>query len=66
MERLAIYEAPFILDSAHARQLPDLPAQTQALVDEGERGDAVKLFMRTVGAPGLMVTVMSWTPSGSS
>ena len=62
IERLAVYETPFILDDTHRPNSPSLPADTQALVDADRRGDAVKLFMKTVGAPGLMVTVMSWTP----
>jgi len=62
IERLAIYETPCILDDSHPANSPGLPAETQALVDDDRRGDAVKLFMRTVGAPRAMVTVMSWTP----
>ena len=62
MERLAVYETPFILDDTFRPNSPSLPSEVQALVDSGRRGDAVKLFMKTVGAPGVMVTVMSWTP----
>ena len=62
MERLAVYETPFILDDSFRPNSPDLPAQVQALVENGRRGEAVKLFMRTVGAPGAMVAVMTLFP----
>ena len=51
IDRLVTYEAPFILDDTHAPNDPDLPQQLQAMVDDGRRGDAVKTFMKTVGAP---------------
>jgi pimeloyl-ACP methyl ester carboxylesterase len=62
VDRIAVYEAPFILDDTHAPNDPGLPDRVRALVDEGKRGDAVSLFMRTVGAPGFMVAVMRLTP----
>jgi pimeloyl-ACP methyl ester carboxylesterase len=62
IDRLAVYEAPYIVDDTHAPNAPDLPEQMQTLVDEGRRGDAVVLFMKTVGAPGPMVAVMRLLP----
>lgn len=62
IDRIAVYEAPVIVDATHAANDPDLPARMQALVDAGKRGDAVALFLRTVGAPGPMVAVMRLTP----
>jgi hypothetical protein len=62
IDRLATYEAPFIVDHTHAPNDLDLPQRLQAFVDDGRRGDAVKLFMRTVGAPGPMVAVMRLLP----
>jgi hypothetical protein len=62
IDRIAVYEAPYIVDTTHAPNDPALPERMQALVDDGRRGDAVALFMRTVGAPGLMVAVMRLTP----
>jgi pimeloyl-ACP methyl ester carboxylesterase len=62
MQRLAVYEAPFIVDDTHAPNDPALGERTQALVDDGRRGDAVKLFMRVVGAPRPMVAVMPLFP----
>jgi pimeloyl-ACP methyl ester carboxylesterase len=62
MRALAAYEAPFIVDGTHAPNDPDLGARTQAFVDAGKRGEAVKLFMKTVGAPAAMVAVMPLFP----
>ncbi|HEX3223175.1 MAG TPA: alpha/beta hydrolase [Nocardioides sp.] len=62
VDRIAVYEAPFIVDGTHAPNDPGLPDRLRALVDEGKRGDAVSLFMRTVGAPRFMVAVMRLTP----
>lgn len=62
IDRLVLYEAPYIVDDTHAPNDPALTARIQALVDEDRRGDAVRLFMRTVGAPGIMVSVMRLMP----
>jgi pimeloyl-ACP methyl ester carboxylesterase len=62
IDRLAVYEAPYIVDDTHAPNDPDLPEQVESLVDADRRGDAVRLFLRTVGAPGPMVAVMRLLP----
>lgn len=62
MERIAVYEAPYIVDDTHAPNDPRLPERMRELVDAGRRGDAVKLFLRTVGAPAPMVAVMPLLP----
>jgi hypothetical protein len=62
IDGLALYEAPYIVDDTHTPNDPDLPDRLQALVDEGRRGDAVRLFMRTVGVPWAMVAVMRLLP----
>jgi pimeloyl-ACP methyl ester carboxylesterase len=63
IDRLALYEAPFIVDDTHAPNDPELPARLRALVEQGRRGDAVRLFMRTVGAPGPMIALMRLMPA---
>ena len=60
--KVALYEAPFIVDDTHAPNDTDLGARTQGLVDAGRRGDAVKLFMRTVGVPAFGVMMMRLMP----
>ena len=62
IDRIALYEAPFIVDDTHTPNDPHLPARLRALVDDGRRGDAVKLFLRTVGAPGPMIALMPLLP----
>jgi pimeloyl-ACP methyl ester carboxylesterase len=60
--RLAVYEAPFIVDDTHPPNDPRLPERLQASVDEGRRGEAVKTFMRTVGVPGPGIVMMRLLP----
>jgi pimeloyl-ACP methyl ester carboxylesterase len=62
IERLAVYEAPFIVDDTHPANDPRLPLQLEGMVAEGRRGDAVKTFMRTVGAPAPVVAMMRLMP----
>jgi pimeloyl-ACP methyl ester carboxylesterase len=62
IERLAVYELPFIVDDTHPSNDPQLPRRVEVLVAEGRRGDAVKTFMRTVGAPGPMIAMMRLMP----
>jgi pimeloyl-ACP methyl ester carboxylesterase len=61
--RLALYEAPFIVDDGRA-PLPDdyMAAQRRAIAD-GRPGDAVRRFMRAVGVPAVVVTMMRFTPA---
>lgn len=62
MKKLAIYEAPFIVDDTHAPNALDLPEQIESLVADGRRGAAVKLFMKVVGVPAPMLWVMPLFP----
>lgn len=62
IDRLALYEVPFIVDDTRAPNDPDLPDTFRRLVADGRRGDAVALFLRTVGAPRPMIAVMRLTP----
>lgn len=62
IDRLVAYEAPFVVDDTRAPMDTDLPAHTRSLVDRGRRGEAVKLFMRTVGTPAVMVALMPLFP----
>lgn len=62
MRKIALYEVPFIVDGSHAPNDPDLGRRTQELVDAGRGGDAVKLFLRTVGVPAFGSMVMRLLP----
>ena len=62
IRRLAVFEAPYVIDHTHAPLPPTFIAETRALVVSGDRSGAVKKFMRYVGTPSLMVVVMSLLP----
>lgn len=62
MRKVALYEVPYIVDDTHAPNDPALGRRTQALLDAGRRADAVKLFLRTVGAPAFAVAMMRMMP----
>lgn len=63
IDRLAVYESPFIVDGTRPPndlRLPDVAAE---LVAGGRRGDAVRLFMRTVGVPRPVIAAMRLLPT---
>jgi pimeloyl-ACP methyl ester carboxylesterase len=60
--KLAVYEPPFIVDDTRPPMPDDYLPRLKALVAEGERGDAVKMFMRFVGTPSIFTAVMPLTP----
>src|SRR3954469_12706738 len=62
IQRLALYQAPFIVDDSRPGNDPRLPEQVEAIVQKGRRGDAVRTFMRTVGVPAPVVAVMRLMP----
>ena len=62
MGKVALYEAPFIVDATRAPNDADLGARTQQLVDAGRRGEAVQLFLHTVGVPAFGVMMMRAMP----
>lgn len=62
IDRLVIYEAPFVVDGTPDANDPRMPERTKELVDAGRRGDAVRLFLRTVGMPSAMVPLMRLMP----
>jgi pimeloyl-ACP methyl ester carboxylesterase len=62
VRRLALYEAPYVVDNTHAPMPPELIADVKSLVASNRRGDAVKKFMRYVGTPAIAVFVMSLLP----
>lgn len=62
VRKAALYEAPFIVDDTHTPNPSDLGQRTQKLVEAGREGDAVKLFMRTVGVPPFAMMMMRVMP----
>lgn len=61
IDRLALYEAPFIVDDSRA-PVPENYAAKQQQAAASKPGDAVRRFMRIVGVPAVMVAVMRFLP----
>ena len=62
IKKLALYEAPFLVDDTYPPLPADYLAQLKALVAADRRSDAVKMFMKRVGAPSFFVAVMQLMP----
>lgn len=62
IQKLALYEAPFIVDNSHPVRPADLTQTMDGLIAANKRGDALKLFMKTVGMPGIMINLMRFMP----
>jgi pimeloyl-ACP methyl ester carboxylesterase len=63
--KLALYEAPFVVDDTGKPVTPAFLAHLKELVAQDQRTAAVKLFMKQVGTPGLMVAIMPLMPMWS-
>jgi pimeloyl-ACP methyl ester carboxylesterase len=63
IDRLALYEAPFIVDDSRAPMGAAYRAQLDACLRDDRRGDAVRLFMRQVGVPAPLVALMRLMPA---
>lgn len=61
--KLALYEAPFIVDDSHPARPGDYLQTMDGLIAANRRSDAVKLFMKTVGVPGIFITIMRFSPA---
>lgn len=59
---VALYEPPLIVDGSRDPMPADFLQRTQDHINSGRPGEAVKMFMRFVGMPGLMVAVMPLMP----
>jgi pimeloyl-ACP methyl ester carboxylesterase len=65
--RLALYEAPFVVDDSRAPIPDDYADELSRLVAEDRRADAVRYFMRRgVGLPAPMVALMRFMPAWST
>jgi pimeloyl-ACP methyl ester carboxylesterase len=62
IRRLALYEAPYVVDNTHEPLPPTFIADMKALLAANRRSDVVKKFMRYVGTPSIAVFVMSLLP----
>ena len=63
VERLSVYEVPFMVTPAAKRPTPDYGERLGELVAAGDRGGAVKHFMRNaIGIPAPFVALMRLMP----
>lgn len=62
IQKMALYEIPYIVDDSLPPQPDDYVARMDGLIESNRRGDAVRLFMRTVGAPAIFVSLMRFMP----
>ncbi len=60
--RLGLYEAPFIVDDTRDPVPADYTARLDAYLEAGQKGEAVKAFMKVVGVPAAMIAIMRLTP----
>lgn len=61
IRKLAVYEAPLIVDGSRKSTEGDW-AKIRAAVAAGRNGDAVKVFLASVGVPRLVASIMQFTP----
>ena len=63
VERVSVYEIPYIVDPDHKYPTPDYGARLDELVAAGDRSGAVKHFMRNaIGMPAPVVFAMQLMP----
>jgi pimeloyl-ACP methyl ester carboxylesterase len=60
--KLALYEPPFIVDGARSPVPEDFIPGLHRLLEEGNRDEVVKRFMRLVGVPGAFIFLMRLFP----
>jgi pimeloyl-ACP methyl ester carboxylesterase len=63
--KLALYEAPLIVDDSRTSQPEGYLDQMRGYLAEHREGDALKMFMRLVGVPAPVVFIMPFTPMWS-
>jgi pimeloyl-ACP methyl ester carboxylesterase len=63
ISKLALYDAPFVVDDSYAPLPADLPAQLATLIAAGKRGDAVELYQKlAVGIADEVIAQMRHAP----
>jgi hypothetical protein len=62
VDRLGVYEVPYILDAGGPHWYQADGVQAAALVADGRRGEALELFMRRVGSPDEVIAQARQSP----
>lgn len=63
--KLALYEAPFVVDGTGKPITPAFLASLKEAVAQNQRSKAVKMFMKQVGTPSFMLAIMPLFPMWS-
>lgn len=66
VKKLAVYEAPMILDDSRAPLGKPFLEETRRLIETGKRDDAMKLFMKAIEVPSFMLFLMRIMPTWKS
>lgn len=62
IQKLALYEAPYIVDHSRSPYPGDYVAQLKTMIAANRPGDAVKSFMKLVGTPRFFIFMMQFMP----
>jgi pimeloyl-ACP methyl ester carboxylesterase len=62
IQKLALYEAPFVVDDTYSPLPDDYLPRLESLISADRRSDAVKLFLKRVGVPGIFLFLMPLMP----
>lgn len=62
MVSVIAFEPPYAVGEHRSPALAEYEGRVKALIAEGRRDDALRLFMRTVGLPAFMVAIMRFFP----
>lgn len=65
IKKLALYEAPFIIDGTRTPVPDDFRETLIEKISAGRRSEAVKLFMKAVGVPSIFIALMPLMPAWS-
>ncbi|HXA77145.1 MAG TPA: alpha/beta hydrolase [Candidatus Acidoferrales bacterium] len=60
--RVALYEAPFFFNDVHPPRPDNDVAKLTAPAAANRRSDALKLYIKTVGTPGIAIAILQLTP----
>ncbi|MCG8921475.1 alpha/beta fold hydrolase [Lentzea sp. CC55] len=60
--RLALYEAPFVVDGTYEPRPADIVRQMNDMLARGDRSRMLSTFMKMVGVPAIGLAVMKLTP----
>lgn len=63
IRKLALYEAPLMVDDSRPPLGDDFLPRMKALIAANRRGDAVKMFMKAVGVPAIGIVFMRLMPA---